>query len=88
MNKRSGHLTNPAKQPVMNGTIGAIICVALFTGVTIGIFWLIAYYTQPNAMGVGVVFFVACMGGLGAAAGFAYFWHKVLRRRDATPDNQ
>lgn len=30
MNKRSGHLTNPAKQPVMNGTIGAIICVALF----------------------------------------------------------
>jgi hypothetical protein len=29
----------------MTGTIGAIICVALFTGVAIGIFWLIAYYT-------------------------------------------
>jgi hypothetical protein len=35
--------------------------LALFTGVTIGIFWLIAYDTQPNAMGVGVVFFVACI---------------------------
>jgi hypothetical protein len=64
------------------GTIGAILCLAIGYGVTIGILWL----AEPNAPLAGnVVFLVAGMGGLVAAAGFAYLWIDVLGLRGKGP---